>query len=195
MLIKKLRLKNFRQYIGEQVIEFSTEREKNVTVLIGVNTSGKTTLIRAFEWILYNKNEFDDKNLLNKNVADGMQMGETQAVRGTLVIEHEGKEYEITREQIYTCTGSSVRPSISKASIYYLQADGQTKTQIGSDFDTNIERILPRALSSYFFFGGERVGAISSREDIEASVKGLMGLDVLSNAMAHLKTVINKLKS
>ena len=61
MLIKKLRLKNFRQYIGEQVIEFSTEREKNVTVLIGVNTSGKTTLIRAFEWILYNKNEFDDK--------------------------------------------------------------------------------------------------------------------------------------
>ena len=66
MLIKKLRLKNFRQYIGEQVIEFSTEHEKNVTVLIGVNTSGKTTLIRAFEWILYNKNEFDDKNLLNK---------------------------------------------------------------------------------------------------------------------------------
>ena len=194
MLIKRLFLKNFRQYIGEQVIEFSTDREKNVTVLIGVNTSGKTTLIRAFEWILYNKNEFDDKNLLNKNVADGMQMGETQAVRGTLVIEHEGKEYEITREQIYTCTGSSVRPSISKASIYYLQADGQTKTQIGSDFDTNIERILPRALSSYFFFGGERVGAISSREDIEASVKGLMGLDVLSNAMAHLKTVINKLK-
>ena len=194
MLIKKLFLKNFRQYIGEQAIEFSTDREKNVTVLIGVNTSGKTTLIRAFEWILYNKNEFDDKNLLNKNVADGMQMGETQAVRGALVIEHEGMEYEITREQIYTCTGSSVRPSTSKASIYYLQADGQTKTKIGSDFDTNIERILPRALSSYFFFGGERVGAISSREDIEASVKGLMGLDVLSNAMAHLKTVINKLK-
>ena len=194
MLIKKLVLKNFRQYIGEQEIEFSSDRDKNVTVLIGVNTSGKTTLIRAFEWILYNKNEFDDKNLLNKNIADGMQMGETQAVRGMLIIEHKDIEYEIIREQIYTCTGSGVRPSISKAYIYYLQPDGQTRTQIGSDFDTNIERILPRALSSYFFFGGERVGAISSREDIEASVKGLMGLDVLSNAMAHLKTVINKLK-
>ena len=194
MLIKRLILKNFRQYIGEQKIDFSTDREKNVTVLIGVNTSGKTTLIRAFEWILYNKNDFDDKNLLNKNVADGMQMGETQAVRGNLIIEHEGVEYEIIREQIYTCTGSNVRPSVSKAYINYLQPDGQTRTQIGSDFDTNIERILPRALSSYFFFGGERVGAISSREDIEASVKGLMGLDVLSNAMSHLRTVINKLK-
>lgn len=194
MLIKKLILHNFRQYIGTQEIEFSTDSERNVTVLIGVNTSGKTTLVRAFEWILYNKNEFDDKVLLNRNVAENMQMGETQAVRGTLVLEHNGKEYEISRKQIYTCTGSSVRPSISTANIMYLQPDGQTKTEIGSDFNSNIERILPRALSNYFFFGGERVGAISTREDIEASVKGLMGLDVLYNAMTHLRTVINKLK-
>lgn len=194
MLIKKLILHNFRQYIGTQEIEFSTDSERNVTVLIGVNTSGKTTLVRAFEWILYNKNEFDDKVLLNRNVAENMQMGETQAVRGTLVLEHNGKEYEISRKQVYTCTGSSVRPSISTANIMYLQPDGQTKTEIGSDFDSNIEHILPRALSNYFFFGGERVGAISTREDIEASVKGLMGLDVLYNAMNHLRTVINKLK-
>ncbi len=194
MLIKKLVLKNFRQFIGKQTIEFSTDREKNVTVLIGVNTSGKTTLVRAFEWILYNKNEFDDKNLLNKNVADNMQIDETQSVSGTLIIEHNGKEYEISREQIYTCTGSAVRASRSSAMIAYLQPDGQTKTVIESDFGENIERILPSALSGYFFFGGERVGTISSRDDIEASVKGLMGLDVLYNAMTHLKQVISKFK-
>ena len=34
MLIKKLELENFRQYIGSQTIEFSIDREKNVTVLI-----------------------------------------------------------------------------------------------------------------------------------------------------------------
>ena len=78
MLIRKMTLHNFRQYIGTQNIEFSTDKDKNVTVLIGINTSGKTTLIRAFEWILYNTNEFDDKNLLNKNVADNMQVGEKQ---------------------------------------------------------------------------------------------------------------------
>lgn len=202
MLIRKIILHNFRQYIGTQEIEFSTDPDKNVTVLIGDNTAGKTTLIRAFEWILYNKNEFTDKVLLNKNVADNMQVGETQAVRGTIILEHNGKEYEIIRKQVYTCikasSGSSdpasVRSSVSTANIMYLQPDGQTKTEIGSDFDSNIERILPRALSSYFFFGGERVGAISTREDIESSVKGLMGLDVLYNAMTHLRSVINKLK-
>lgn len=199
MLIKKLELENFRQYIGNQTIEFSTDREKNVTVLIGVNTSGKTTLVRAFEWVLYGTNEFDDKNLLNKNVAENMQVGETKAVKGALTIEHESETgetitYVIERKQIYTCTGTSVRANVSEAKISYLQPDGQTKTKLETDFYTNVERILPRRLANYFFFGGERVGNIATKSDIEESVQGLMGLDVLKNAMSHLKTVINKLK-
>ena len=95
MLIKKLILKNFRQYIGEQEISFSTDKEKNVTVLIGMNTAGKTTFVRAFEWILYNKNEFDDKNLLNQNIVDKMQQGETRDVKRdklSRVRSHELKE-------------------------------------------------------------------------------------------------------
>ena len=199
MLIKKLELKNFRQYIGKQTIEFSMDREKNVTVLIGVNTSGKTTLVRAFEWVLYGTNEFDDKNLLNKNIAENMQVGETKAVKGSLTIEHENESgetitYVIERKQIYTCTGTSVRANVSEAKISYLQPDGQTKTKLETDFYTNVERILPRRLANYFFFGGERVGNIASKSDIEESVQGLMGLDVLKNAMSHLRTVINKLK-
>ena len=199
MLIKKLELENFRQYIGNQTIEFSTDREKNVTVLIGVNTSGKTTLVRAFEWVLYGTNEFDDKNLLNKNVAENMQIGETKAVKGALTIEHESETgetvtYVIERKQIYTCTGTSVRANVSEAKISYLQPDGQTKTKLDTDFYMNVERILPRRLANYFFFGGERVGNIATKSDIEESVQGLMGLDVLKNAMSHLKTVINKLK-
>ncbi len=199
MLIKKLELENFRQYIGSQTIEFSIDREKNVTVLIGVNTSGKTTLVRAFEWVLYGTNEFDDKNLLNKNVAENMQVGETKAVKGVLTIEHDSGTgepitYVIERKQIYTCTGTSVRANVSEAKLSYFQPDGQTKTILNTDFYTNVERILPRRLSGYFFFGGERVGNIATKSDIEESVQGLMGLDVLKNAISHLKTVINKLK-
>lgn len=53
MIIKSIALNNFRQYKGAQApILFSTDKEKNVTVILGVNTSGKTTLIQAFEWCL-----------------------------------------------------------------------------------------------------------------------------------------------
>lgn len=195
MKIKRLTLFNFRQFVGEQSIEFSTDEEKNVTVLIGDNTSGKTTLIRAFEWVLYDKNNFSDKTLLNQNVADNMTAGEIQEVSGSIWLEHNGMDYEIFRKQPYTCIGGGkVRGGRSEPEISYMQPDGQTKTTIKSDFQYNIEKILPYDLSSYFFFGGERLAEITDKGDIATSVKGLMGLDVLYNAVMHLKSVINKLK-
>ena len=78
MIIQSIEMNNFRQYVGRQKIEFSTDKEKNVTVLIGVNTSGKTTIIRAFEWCLYGKNGFEDPVLLNSDVRSNMHVGDTQ---------------------------------------------------------------------------------------------------------------------
>lgn len=64
MLMKKLELHNFRQYIGDQSIEFSCDPHKNVTLILGKNTSGKTTLIQAFRWVLYNDCNFTGKKTI-----------------------------------------------------------------------------------------------------------------------------------
>ena len=48
MLLKSLKLKDFRQFKGEQEITFSTDPVRNVTVIMGENGSGKTTLAQAF---------------------------------------------------------------------------------------------------------------------------------------------------
>lgn len=195
MRIEKLTLYNFRQFIGEQTIHFSSSEDKNVTVIIGENTSGKTTLIRAFKWILYGNVEFTDKNLLNQSIVDNLIAGETQEVRGAVYLSHDGTKYEIKRSQQYTCIGEGkVRGIRSEPQILYVQPDGQSKIRIKSDFEGNIKRILPVELSDYFFFGGERLSVITESQDIADSVKGLMGLDVLDRAVIHLKGVINKLK-
>ena len=86
MKIESITLHNFRQYIGTQTIEFSTDENKRVTVLVGDNTSGKTTLIRAFEWCLYRKNGFDNPILLNDEVAKQMEESETQDVIVTIIL-------------------------------------------------------------------------------------------------------------
>ena len=196
MTIHKLILCNFRQFIGEQTVYFSTDKERNVTVFVGDNTSGKTTFINAFQWILYDNTAFFDKILLNKDVANGMSVGERQSVCGTLVIEHDGTTYEITRKADYICSYAKseeqdavVKYDKGSKTISYLQSDGQTKTKIESPFEENIERILPKDLSEYFFFGGEKIGSIASKSSIKKSVTGLMGLNVLDNAMKHLKLV------
>ena len=74
--------------------DFSTDPDRNVTVLIGKNTAGKTTFVRAFEWILYNdKEEFEDKVLLNSEIAKRLKVGFSSTVEGTLIIEHNNVEY------------------------------------------------------------------------------------------------------
>ena len=140
MIINTLELYNFRQYIGHQEVEFSTDPEKNVTVLIGVNTSGKTTIVRAFEWCLYGKNGFEDPFLLNSDVRDNMQVGDTQDVWVAVTFTHDGKVYTIKRQYKYVCNdrtsdGGKWTVTLNKKpeenlTLEYLQSDGQTKTPI-----------------------------------------------------------------
>ena len=42
-------MKNFRQFKGNQILEFACDPKRNVTVLLGDNTFGKTTILQAFK--------------------------------------------------------------------------------------------------------------------------------------------------
>lgn len=207
MIIHKLEMYNFRQYIGQQEVAFSTDPEKNVTVLIGVNTSGKTTIIRAFEWCLYGKNGFEDQVLLNSEVRDNMNVGDTQVVWVAVTFSHADsngeKVYTLKRKYTYLCNertiaegklfvGLNKKPE-EDLSLTYLQADGQTKTAIRTEnISDSIDRVLPKDLSDYFFFGGERISGIANRTDLSKAVRGLMRLDVLENARDHIKEALKK---
>ena len=200
MILHKLEMFNFRQYIGEQIVEFSTDPNKNVTVLIGVNTSGKTTIVRAFEWCLYGKNGFEDPVLLNSDVRDNMNIGDEQNIYVSVTFEHNNKIYTLKREYFYKCKGHKfigdneevelTKPE-QKLTLEYLQQDGQTKTPIDqSNIMESMDRVLPKDLSDYFFFGGERISGIANRTDLSKAVRGLMRLDILENAKSHLNTVV-----
>lgn len=201
MILNKLEMYNFRQYIGLQEVVFSTDAERNVTVLIGVNTSGKTTIVRAFEWCLYGKNGFEDTVLLNSEVRENMKETDVQETWVAVTFTHDEKVYTIKRIHKYICIarytedGRKVvnlgkKPEES-VTFEYLQRDGQTKTKIDkSNIEESINRILPKDLSDYFFFGGERISGIANRTDLSKAVRGLMRLDVLENAYTHLREVV-----
>ena len=78
MLIKSLRYKNFRQFKGENQIAFSCDPQKNVTIILGDNTFGKTTLLQMFNWCFYDKAIFNDNPdfLLNLELASAMYNGD-----------------------------------------------------------------------------------------------------------------------
>lgn len=202
MLLRSIRLKNFRQYKGEQFIEFSCDPDRNVTVILGDNTSGKTTLVQAFTWALYGSANFPSEELLNLDVARQMRVGDKEIVSVEICLNHDNTEYIVRRAEEYICTNRGFRgQQVNPVELFYKQEDGQLKPIEGNaKVNSTIQKILPKELSSYFFFDGERINTISSQQDVTEAVQGLLGLAVLSNAMAHLnprssRSVIGKFKS
>ena len=60
MLFKQITIQNFRQFKERVTVNFSTDPQKNVTIIMGENGTGKTSLEQAFTWCLYNKTSFKD---------------------------------------------------------------------------------------------------------------------------------------
>jgi DNA sulfur modification protein DndD len=193
MLLKSLKMHNFRQYKGDQNISFSCDKDKNVTVILGDNTFGKTTLLQAFNWCFYKYVLLPNAEfLLNYDVEAAMQENDSVEVSVEIELIHSNTEYVLTRFQEYVKKNGIVRPLQAQMKVSYKEIDGQTENIKESKIDNVINEILPKDLSSYFFFDTERVGSVSDRKDLAESVKGLLGLSVLDNAIKHIGTKTNK---
>src|SRR5690606_14163022 len=53
VLLRRIKLKNFRQYYDVVSIEFACDPEKNVTIIHAENGVGKTALLNAIKWCFY----------------------------------------------------------------------------------------------------------------------------------------------
>lgn len=192
-------MKNFRQYKDLQIVEFSCDKEKNVTVILGDNTSGKTTLIQAFNWCLYGTTSFKTKELINTETFTSMGLLQTENVSVEVELHHEGRLYVIRRTQSIakmehekaSCTGSVLK-------VEYKEENGEMQEISASECQNTINKILPEALSGYFFFDGEHVSEINSKGNVVSAVRGLMGLETISETVDHFSpkktnSVISKL--
>lgn len=190
MLLKQLELKNFRQYKGVQTVEFSTDPEKNVTLFLGKNTSGKTTLIQAFRWVFYDDCNFtgkksEPKNVLNSEVKMQMRKGDVEEAKVTLIFIHQDITYEIYRKYEYVSKISGDASLGNQTSMmYYYDSNGERLPVKGSD--SKIKEILPASLSEYFFFDGEKIATSRNPTNVKNSINTIMGLVPLEHMITHL---------
>ncbi len=111
MLLESLRLHNFRQYKGDHYITFSCDSKKNVTVILGDNTFGKTTLLQAFNWCFYSTAMLPNPEaLLNYDVAASLREGGSANVEVEIKLIHSGVHYILTRSQEYMKKNGSIHP-------------------------------------------------------------------------------------
>ena len=193
MLLESIKLENFRQFRHES-IDFAQGKDgKNVTIIIGDNGTGKTTFAQAFFWCMYGETEFSDKTILNKRVAAEMKPGEECKVQVTLSLRHGNVNYILMREQAYHKDYSNrVKGDNTIFDIAIKDANGNTSYVKKSQCESEVKSILPKELSKYFFFDGERIEKMSKdistgkkATDFAEAVKGLLGLNAMNSAIQH----------
>ena len=187
MLIKQITLSNFRQYKEKQVVEFSCDKEKNVTVILGDNTSGKTTLIQAFNWCLYGLTSFKTRELINSESLQEMGLYSTNEVSVEVELQHEERLYVIRRTQTVTKNEINRVPTFARPilKVEYQEANGEMQEVPPVEAQNTVDKILPEALSGYFFFDGEHIADINNKGNVVSAVRGLMGLETISEAVDH----------
>lgn len=214
MRLQSIELTNFRQFKDEK-IQFAIDKNQNVTIIMGDNGSGKTSLAQAFFWCFYGTNSFQDKILLNRFVANNMIPNQKEMVCVRVYLEHKQEEYCVVRQQEYIKQyNDSLKPQNSILAISKKDKNGnrmwlgtgKTESLKNIELTNTINDIMPQDLSKYFFFDGEKIETLSkeissgrkSNNFVEA-VNSLTGLKATRNALNHLNpklkgSVIGKLE-
>lgn len=192
MIIKQLSLNNFGVYSGTNTFEFTGE--KPIVLIGGLNGRGKTTFLEAVLLALYGKNSFAYSesdgasygSYLRSyvNVSDGSK--ET-FVDLTFIMDGAGDEYRIRREW-----DAKTSRTQEKA---YVYKNGEYSQFLTDNWAMFMENVLPSALSSFFFFDGEKIATLAGENtsaQMKQSIKALLGITVLDHLENDLARVISR---
>jgi DNA sulfur modification protein DndD len=193
MKLISLKLCNFRQFYGKTPeINFSSGIN-NTTIIHGNNGAGKTTILNAFTWVLYETftAAFASPELLvNKRAIVEANLGRSVECWAEIQFERDRKRYQLKRKCYATRENDGlVQYSQSKLFMLIAGDDGRWYPPVEQPKDI-IERILPESLHQYFFFDGERIDRIfryGQKNNIAEDTKELLGVKVLERAIEHLK--------
>ncbi len=205
MKLTAIKLCNFRSFYGKTpALILASEQEKNTTIIYGNNGTGKTSLLNAFTWVLYEKFSAafaSAEQLVNKRAVAEAQIGEVVECWVEIAWEHDGIRYRVKREcRVYK---NETDIDVTKTQLYlqFANDDGnwQFPTQQPEDI---INQILPASLHQYFFFDGERIEEIvrsDKKAEIAEATKIFLGVEVINRSINHLKeakkTLENELKA
>ncbi len=189
MRIKKLKLHNFGVYAGDN--EFVFEGRKPIVLIGGMNGRGKTTFLEAVLLSLYGQSSFAYSESDYKSYSGYLR---SFVNRGTndntcsVTLEFENNNGHPENYIIHREWDADAKRSKEQISVY---KDGEYNEFLTNNWPLFVENVLPSALSSFFFFDGEKIAELAvdnTNEQLKDSIRSMLGisvLDVLSNDISR----------
>ena len=193
MKIKKLIMHNFGVYASTNILDL--KGNKPVVLIGGMNGRGKTTILEAVLLGLYGSNSFAYteskyttygqylKSYVNK--ADGTLEA---SVEIEFSMDNDKEIYCVHRE--WDAKTQRVREKIC------VKKNGENNTFLTENWPMFVENILPSALSSFFFFDGEKIAELAvedTSKQMKESVKAMLGITVLDVLQGDVGRIISKI--
>lgn len=184
MQIKRVKLKNFRQFYGEQEIDFSVSENQNVTLVHAENGFGKTSILNAVLWCLFNQTtpKFEQPNdIVNYEAAD--------EGANTAVVE---VEFEFN-DDLYIVqrhfNANSKKRDRTELLAFRLEGGGCKPLNAAETF---VSSVVPPEMAKYFFFDGEAAesfAAARNYKEIASAIRTILGCSLADTAVADMKAI------
>ena len=180
MVIKRLQLHNFGVYAGDN--EFVFEGDKPIVLIGGMNGRGKTTFLEAVLLALYGQSSFAYSESAYKTYSDYLRSfvnrgADDNTCSVTLEFENNSgflENYVIRR--VWDAEGKRTKEQIT------VHKDGEYNEFLTNNWPLFVENILPSALSSFFFFDGEKIAELAvdrTNDRLKDSIISMLGISVL----------------
>ncbi|RYD62271.1 MAG: hypothetical protein EOP84_34760, partial [Verrucomicrobiaceae bacterium] len=157
-------------------IEFSTDREKNVTLIHAENGVGKTTILNAMLWCFYGMTtpKFEQKeDLLNH---DALKAGRDNAYV-EVSFEHNDTHYRARR--------------YAGGRFAVMRLDRGHSQELPNP-DTFINTVIPKSMANHFLFDGEHAEVFlgeEKRHEIRSAVQDILGCNLVKTAIKDLEEI------
>lgn len=211
MILTKITLNNFRQFYGSQEISFS-KNDKNITIVLGENGTGKTGIFRALIFSLFGEvyieqdNPDDTLHIVNFKAIEENQ-GKPTNGEVTIEFESNNRQYKLRRTMTAIERNNRVSEKESEVVLYITDENGNFSPDPFTDtYEINsiIDFIVDDNTKDFFFFDGEQIDTLAKTdENVKKEVKnGIIKLlkidevesaiDVLTSLSRNEKTKITR---
>lgn len=192
MIIKRLAMKNFGIYAGSNTFEFTHTHP--IVLIGGMNGRGKTTFLEAILLALYGSNSIAYKEGDYKSYGQYLRSyvnkenwSQSSSVELEFILNEDNENnsvvYLVRREWDALLNRTSETITVQK--------NGECSDFLTKNWAMFVENILPSALSSFYFFDGEKIADFAvdntnaQMKDSIRSMLGISALDVLKNDLCR----------
>ena len=211
-----LRLKNYRQFGGDRTIDLKPKDGKLVNVIQGTNGSGKSNILNALNYCLYEdephlRNLSQSMPMVNIKELQKTQVGDEVEIIIELVFGNESISYKIARKisffkpellhevdekgnklvklETKDNLGSFPIGSRPTTSASFQSSKGKDWTTYNNP-NAQIEKLLPRAMRAFYFIDGEFLENLASTfTGVKNSVEDISHINLVNYAIANIKKV------